>query len=87
MYPMYKQFITPLRRGWDSNPRKARAFNGFRDRPVQPLRHLSIRNINISAFSYEIKPKTRLQTNHKVISSTRQKCTRSRFVYSTNNLP
>ena len=29
------------RRGGDSNPRNACAFNGFRDRPVQPLRHLS----------------------------------------------
>ena len=25
--------------GWDSNPRYACAYNGFRDRPVQPLRH------------------------------------------------
>ena len=29
------------RRGWDSNPRYARAYNGFRDRPVRPLRHPS----------------------------------------------
>jgi hypothetical protein len=25
--------------GWDSNPRYAHAHNGFRDRPVRPLRH------------------------------------------------
>src|SRR5229473_5850319 len=29
------------RRGWDSNPRYACAYSGFRDRHVQPLRHLS----------------------------------------------
>jgi hypothetical protein len=29
------------RRGWDSNPRYAHAHNGFRDRPVRPLRHPS----------------------------------------------
>ena len=31
------------RRGRDSNPRNAYALNGFRDRPVRPLRHLSKR--------------------------------------------
>ncbi len=31
------------RRGWDSNPRTACAVNGFRDRPVRPLRHLSVK--------------------------------------------
>lgn len=30
------------RRGRDSNPRYACTHNGFRDRPVQPLRHLSV---------------------------------------------
>jgi hypothetical protein len=29
------------RRGWDSNPRNPYGFNGFRDRPIQPLSHLS----------------------------------------------
>lgn len=29
------------RRGWDSNPRYPCGYNGFRDRPVRPLRHLS----------------------------------------------
>ena len=29
------------RRGRDSNPRNACTLNGFRDRPVRPLRHLS----------------------------------------------
>ena len=32
---------TRWRREWDSNPRYARAYNGFRDRPVRPLRHPS----------------------------------------------
>jgi hypothetical protein len=32
------------RREWDSNPRYARAYNGFRDRPVRPLRHPSARD-------------------------------------------
>ena len=31
------------RRGWDSNPRTACTVNGFRDRPVRPLRHLSVK--------------------------------------------
>ena len=34
-------FIPRWRRGRDSNPRNACALNGFRDRPVRPLRHLS----------------------------------------------
>src|SRR5215212_120056 len=29
------------RRGWDSNPRTGCPVNGFRDRPIQPLWHLS----------------------------------------------
>ena len=29
------------RRGWDSNPRYPFGYNGFRDRPDRPLRHLS----------------------------------------------
>ena len=29
------------RRGWDSNPRTACTVNGFRDRPIRPLWHLS----------------------------------------------
>src|SRR5690606_3343243 len=39
--PRWGLFIC-WRRGWDSSPRYARAHNGFRDRPVRPLRHLSI---------------------------------------------
>ena len=30
------------RRGWDSNPRYPSGYNGFRDRPIQPLSHLSV---------------------------------------------
>ena len=33
--------ILVWRRGWDSNPRYAYTYNGFRDRPDRPLRHLS----------------------------------------------
>ncbi len=29
------------RRGWDSNPRWVKTHNGFRDRPIRPLWHLS----------------------------------------------
>jgi hypothetical protein len=32
------------RRGWDSNPRWSYPHSGFRDRPVQPLQHLSERS-------------------------------------------
>src|SRR5689334_22996009 len=32
---------TDRRRGWDSNPRWSYPHSGFRDRPVQPLQHLS----------------------------------------------
>src|SRR3546814_9821586 len=35
------QCIRLWRRGWDSNPRYPCEHNGFRDRPVRPLRHLS----------------------------------------------
>ena len=33
------------RRGWDSNPRIRCRINGFRDRPVRPLWHLSVLEI------------------------------------------
>src|SRR6267378_5250149 len=39
------------RRGWDSNPRYACAYSGFRDRHVQPLRHLSGRAHFTSALT------------------------------------
>ena len=47
--PLLRQIKNPAeaghviwRRGWDSNPRTACAVNGFRDRPIRPLWHLSI---------------------------------------------
>ena len=36
-----KNFKGPWRRGWDSNPRYAYTYNGFRDRHNRPLCHLS----------------------------------------------
>ena len=38
------QYVINWRRGWDSNPRYSREYNGFRDRPVRPLRHPSARH-------------------------------------------
>ena len=35
-------FAGKWRRGRDSNPRYRRRYNGFRDRPIQPLLHLSV---------------------------------------------
>jgi hypothetical protein len=32
------------RREWDSNPRSPDGLNGFRDRPIRPLSHLSLRH-------------------------------------------
>src|SRR3972149_3456799 len=43
------------RRGWDSNPRYTCAYSGFRDRPVQPLWHLS----GVAYFSRLIKAAVR----------------------------
>src|SRR6185369_552816 len=37
------------RRGWDSNPRYPFGYNGFRDRPLQPLAYLSAGGIPILA--------------------------------------
>src|SRR5262245_28888883 len=39
----FDSYLTCLtwRRGWDSNPRYPCGYNGFRDRPIQPLSHLS----------------------------------------------
>ena len=37
-----KQSRPGWRRGWDSNPRYLVRHNGFRDRPIQPLSHLSV---------------------------------------------
>ena len=31
-----------MRREWDSNPRYRYQYNGFRDRPIRPLWHLSV---------------------------------------------
>lgn len=39
------------RRGWDSNPRYAHTYNGFRDRPVRPLRHPSLKDIRLEDSS------------------------------------
>src|ERR1700759_4663087 len=39
------------RRGWDSNPRYPYGYNGFRDRPIQPLSHLSA----LRGFSFGAK--------------------------------
>ena len=36
------QTLVSLRKEGDSNPRYGYPHNGFRDRPVQPLRHLSL---------------------------------------------
>ena len=40
---LYINYVSLLRwrREWDSNPRYACAYTGFRDRPIQPLWHLS----------------------------------------------
>src|SRR6266568_1396779 len=46
-----KKLLTRWRRGWDSNPRYACAYSGFRDRHVQPLRHLSGRAHFTSALT------------------------------------
>ena len=37
------QRLNCWRRGWDSNPRYGYPYNGFRDRPIRPLWHLSVR--------------------------------------------
>ena len=37
--------LSVWRRGWDSNPRNPFGLNGFRDRPIQPLSHLSAMRI------------------------------------------
>src|SRR5438552_19178276 len=40
----YRSLLTRLTRtGWDSNPRYPCGHTGFRDRPFQPLTHLSLR--------------------------------------------
>jgi hypothetical protein len=41
--PGVRCFVRNWRRGRDSNPRYTCAHNGFRDRPIQPLWHLSTR--------------------------------------------
>src|SRR6185437_13357749 len=33
------------RRGWDSNPRSSYPDSSFRDCPIRPLSHLSVRNV------------------------------------------
>ena len=42
--------IDKKRRGWDLNPRWSFPHSGFRDRPVQPLQHLS--GTNDAIFYY-----------------------------------
>ena len=41
--PGVRGSVPKWRRGWDSNPRYPYGYNGFRDRPDRPLRHLSRR--------------------------------------------
>ena len=53
------------RRGWDSNPRYARAHNGFRDRPVRPLRHLST-YVLIDFFAPRLG--SNFQKGHKLVT-------------------
>src|SRR5262245_11246087 len=38
------------RRGWDLNPRWSYPHSGFRDRPVQPLQHLSVAVVQVYRF-------------------------------------
>ena len=40
---MKKTSLFSLRRERDSNPRYSKEYNGFRDRPIRPLWHLSLR--------------------------------------------
>ena len=63
------------RRGWDSNPRTACTVNGFRDRPVRPLRHLSVYMMGIVAERVGFEPTVRV-TAH-TISSRAPSATRS----------
>lgn len=46
-----------IRRGGDSNPRYANAYTGFRNRPVQPLRHLSWSDAKRQATRYRAAAK------------------------------
>ncbi len=39
--------LVAQRRGWDSNPRWPEGHNGFRDRPIQPLWHLSEQRLGL----------------------------------------
>lgn len=49
---LQKECFFLWRRERDSNPWTANAVNGFRDRPVRPLRHLSIFNIYYNSFRF-----------------------------------
>ncbi len=50
------------RRDRDSNPGWSHPHNGFRDRPVRPLRHLSAVGEDVSAALGRCKPKTQAET-------------------------
>ncbi len=52
----------PWRRGWDSNPRYACTHNGFRDRRLRPLGHLSVRDARY-------KPAARVLQSLKYVDS------------------
>ena len=43
------------RRGWDSNPRYPSGYNDFRDRPIQPLSHLSASEVKRQKVKGKIK--------------------------------
>ena len=53
------RFKNNWRRGWDSNPRYPLEYNGFRDRPIQPLSHLSAETC---LFGYSGKNSIELST-------------------------
>src|SRR5258706_12340653 len=58
------------RRGWDSNPRYAWAYSGFRDRHVQPLPHLS--DLRAHFTPREIKARDRWPGVNPYGAATRQ---------------
>jgi len=58
--PGVPSFVPKWRRGWDSNPRYACTHNGFRDRRLRPLGHLSVRDAGYKPAARALQSPTML---------------------------
>ena len=65
-----QSFAILLRRERDSNPRYSKEYNGFRDRPIRPLWHLSLRGQTFCLLFFRRGGERGIRTPGTLASST-----------------